>query len=64
VPLSLDSLTGVRLHGEDGIIPVDVDSAWVVHAGGEIWLCWRHNQIERAANFRHIVELIADAGWR
>ena len=60
-PVDLTSLTGIRVHGDEGVTPVDSGTASIVHAGGETWLRWTHHQVVRAVNLRHIIEVFSDA---
>jgi len=60
IPLDLNALTGIRIHGDSGVTPVDLGTARMVEAGGECWLYWTHQGIERAVSYRHLVEMFCD----
>lgn len=60
LPMELHKVTGVRIHGDVGVSPVDTTTAHVVVTGSQWWFVWTHGGVERAVNYRHIVEFTSD----
>lgn len=58
-PFDVATITGVRIESSPWVIPVDSGTAEFVTAGGETWLHWEQNGLQRAVNNRHIVEVFS-----
>lgn len=61
-PVDPSRITGVRIDGSPGVTTVDPGTAHVVDAGGETWLHWTFNGLDRAVNSRHIAEVFSTPG--